>query len=60
MEKTQRIVRDEFIMEISDLDEDNEMQIQISTGMDESFIWLDEDEIKSLKSHLDYLLSKFK
>lgn len=59
MKLTQTFVSEHGKISFSDLDEDNEMEIEmIDYNKDTTTMWLNKQNLLSLKEHLEYLLLK--
>jgi len=61
MEKTLRIKHGSKDIELSDLDQDKEIELCIEDVFfnETKIIYLNKDDLISLREHIDYLLSKY-
>ena len=59
MENTVGFEQGSTYMQFSDLDKDNEIEVEIMTNESDINIWLNDKDIIKLKEHLDYIISKF-
>ena len=45
------------VLEVSDKDHDNDVEIQVSNSLETAYIYLNQDEIKQLIDHLNKQIS---
>ena len=59
MERSLTIKFGSIEMELSDLDQDNEIEVSITDDFDEcQSIYLNKEDLISISKHIEYLLSK--